>query len=116
MRQHGLNALLLANHLQSKSLPSGYVRSIYYPGLHRGVGIETRSQRRERELAWDQMSRECKTWVEESGFTRDGEGGFPCSGMIAFHINNNNYNNQSPNVSLALFPSLLFFLSFSFTR
>lgn len=85
MRQHGINTLLIANYLFKQS--PHLVRNVYYPGLNRGLDKETISQRRERELAWGQMSAEAKEWVVKSGFTRDGEGGFPCSGMVAFHIN-----------------------------
>ncbi|KAK4052726.1 cystathionine gamma-lyase cys3 [Microbotryomycetes sp. JL201] len=83
-RQHGLNALQLATWLETVAVPNGWVRDVRYPGLKRGK--ETRGQRRERELAWAQLSQEARTWAEKQGYSRDGERGFPSGGMVSFHI------------------------------
>lgn len=83
-RQHGLNALQVATWLEKVGVPNGWVRDVRYPGLKRTQ--ETRGQRRERELAWEQLSDEARLWNEKQGFTRDGERGFPSGGMVSFHI------------------------------
>ncbi|KAK4057482.1 cystathionine gamma-lyase cys3 [Microbotryomycetes sp. JL221] len=83
-RQHGLNALQIATWLQEVAVTNGWVRDVRYPGLKRQQ--ETSGQRRERELAWSQLSDEAKKWVEKQGFSRDGDKGFPSGGMVSFHI------------------------------
>lgn len=60
------------------------VRDVRYPGLKRAE--EKRGERRERELAWNQLSGEARGWIEGRGYTRDGEAGFPSGGMVSFHI------------------------------
>lgn len=85
MREHGTTALLAAKWLDGEAREKGWVRSVRYPGLNRG-DRETRGERRERELAWDGMASEAKEWVESQGYTRDGEGGFPFSGIVSFYI------------------------------
>ncbi|KAM0748159.1 hypothetical protein T439DRAFT_328147 [Meredithblackwellia eburnea MCA 4105] len=88
-RQHGLNALAVARWLQEVAVPAGLVRDVRYPGLNRGEAVETAGQRRERELAWEQLSLDAKASLVKAGFTRDSQGGFPFSGMVSFHINSN---------------------------
>lgn len=83
-KQHGLNALRVARWLEEVGVPAGLVRDVRYPGLRRAQ--ETRGQRRERELAWAQMSEQSKVWATQQGYTRDTEGGFPSGGMVSFHI------------------------------
>lgn len=84
LRQHGLNALFLANWLYTVALPAGLVRDVNYPGLRRKD--ETRLQRRERELAWEQLAADAKRWMGGLGYSRDGSNGFPSGGMVSFHI------------------------------
>lgn len=80
----GLNALRIATHLDREARPASLVRTVFYPGLRRLV--ETRLQRRSRELAWSQLTSESREWMTALGYSRDGPQGFPCSGMISFHI------------------------------
>jgi len=79
-KQHGLNALALATFLTA----SPHVRDVAYPGLRRAV--ETTRQRRERHLAWAQLSPHAKKWGFSLGFSRDGPRGFPSSGIVSFHV------------------------------
>ena len=79
-KQHGLNALAIANFLSS----SPHVRNVAYPGLRRAQ--ETTRQQRERHLAWAQLAPHARKWAESLGFSRDGERGFPSSGIVSFHI------------------------------
>ncbi|KAK4697924.1 hypothetical protein P7C70_g8132, partial [Phenoliferia sp. Uapishka_3] len=83
-RQHGLNGLAVARWLQETGVSSNLVRDVRYPGLYRKN--ETSGQKRERELAWEQMSDEARRWAEKSGYSRDGSEGFPSGGMVSFHI------------------------------
>ncbi|KAL8283820.1 hypothetical protein RQP46_005252 [Phenoliferia psychrophenolica] len=92
-RQHGLNALAVARFLEESALPSSLVRDVRYPGLHRAS--ETRGQKRERELAWEQMSSEARRTLEKQGYTRDGPGGFPSGGMVSFHITSPDERSQT---------------------
>lgn len=84
LRQHGLNALLLATWLDRIAVPTGLVRDVRYPGLKRST--ESSGEKRERELAWNQLSVEAQGWMEGRGYTRDGDEGFPSGGMVSFHI------------------------------
>lgn len=86
IRQHSLNGLAIARWLQEVAVPAGLVRDVNYPGLNRG-SAETRSQRRERELAWSHLTPHSKKYFQQQGFTVDSVGGFPCGGMVSFHIN-----------------------------
>ncbi|GJN93176.1 hypothetical protein Rhopal_006223-T1 [Rhodotorula paludigena] len=98
-RQHSLNALAVARFLDSHASAAsvsgggGLVRDVRYPGLKRAR--ETPAQRRERHLAWDQLSDEAKRWLVREGYGRDSEGGFPCGGMVAFHIRSDAPASQS---------------------
>ncbi|ORY88248.1 pyridoxal phosphate-dependent transferase [Leucosporidium creatinivorum] len=83
-REHGLNALRVARWLQEVGVPAGLVRDVRYPGLKRA--IESKGERRERELAWEQLSAEAKKWIVKQGFSAESEGGFPSGGMVSFHI------------------------------
>ena len=83
-REHGLNGLKVARGLQEVGVPAGLVRDVRYPGLHREV--ETIGERRERELAWQQMTPEAKKWAARQGFSVESQGGFPSGGMVSFHI------------------------------
>lgn len=91
-KQHGLNGLQIARWLQEVGIPAGLVRDVRYPGLRREQ--ETRGERRERELAWEQMSEQAKTWATQQGFSLDSEGGFPTSGMVSFHLKSGNEPSQ----------------------
>ncbi|GAA5836806.1 hypothetical protein JCM9279_007667 [Rhodotorula babjevae] len=83
-RQQSLNALALARYLEETAIPAGLVRDVRYPGLKRKR--ETPAQRRERELAWSQLSDDARRWLVREGYSVDGEGGFPAGGMVSFHI------------------------------
>lgn len=85
VRQHSINGLAVARFLHEVGVPSGLVRDVNYPGLNRGAS-ETRSQRRERELAWSHLSPHAKKYFEQQGFSLDSGGGFPMGGMVSFHI------------------------------
>ncbi|GAA5846892.1 hypothetical protein JCM5353_004847 [Sporobolomyces roseus] len=85
IRQHSLNGLATARWLQETGIPSGLVRKVNYPGLNRGAS-ETRAQRRERELAWSHLTPHAKKYFSQQGFSLDSEFGFPCGGMVSFHI------------------------------
>lgn len=84
-RQHGLNSLAVARWLDTVGVKEGLVRDVRYPGLNR-LTRETSGQKRERELAWKQMSVEARVWCEKQGYSRDGAQGFPSGGMVSFHI------------------------------
>ncbi|GAA5943307.1 hypothetical protein JCM3775_002612 [Rhodotorula graminis] len=83
-RQQSLNALALARYLEETAVPAGLVRDVRYPGLKRKR--ESPAQRRERELAWTQLSDDARRWLVREGYSVDGEGGFPAGGMVSFHI------------------------------
>ena len=100
-RQHGLNALAVARWLEETAVPASLVRDVRYPGLHRAS--ETRGQRRERELAWEQMSHEARRTLEKAGFTRDGPGGFPSGGMVSFHIASPDAHSQTSSATAERF-------------
>ncbi|BGP19646.1 hypothetical protein JCM10213_000103 [Rhodosporidiobolus nylandii] len=85
VRQHSLNGLAVARYLHEVARPAGVVRDVRYPGLNRGEG-EKPEEKRERELAWEQLAPEARKWVEKQGFTRSSAGGFPAGGMVTFHI------------------------------
>ncbi|GAA5935799.1 trans-sulfuration enzyme family protein [Sporobolomyces koalae] len=85
VRQHSLNGLAVARWLQETAVPAGLVRDVNYPGLNRGAA-ETRSQKRERELAWSHLSPHAKKYFQSQGFSVDSPGGFPSGGMVSFHI------------------------------
>lgn len=85
IRQHSLNGLAVARWLQEVAVPAGLVRDVNYPGLNRGPD-ETRSQRRERELAWSHLTPHAKKYFEQQGYSVESEGGFPSGGMVSFHI------------------------------
>ncbi|SCZ96885.1 BZ3500_MvSof-1268-A1-R1_Chr4-1g06818 [Microbotryum saponariae] len=92
-RQHGLNALALATYLVEEAVPAGLVRDVRYPGLKRSV--ESRGEKRERELAWAQLSTAAQRWATKQGFSRDGPRGFPSGGMVSFHIVSNHAQSQT---------------------
>lgn len=83
-RQHSLNALAVARYLEEVAVPAGLVRDVRYPGLRRQR--ETPAQRRERQLAWSQLSGDARRWLARAGYGEDSEGGFPAGGMVSFHI------------------------------
>ncbi|BGP43079.1 cystathionine gamma-lyase cys3 [Rhodotorula kratochvilovae] len=83
-RQHSLNALAVARYLEEVAVPAGLVRDVRYPGLKRKR--ETPAQRRERLLAWDQLSGDARCWLAREGFAAETDGGFPAGGMVSFHI------------------------------
>ncbi|GAA5872941.1 hypothetical protein JCM1840_005893 [Sporobolomyces johnsonii] len=83
--QHSLNGLAVARWLFEVGVPHNLVRDVRYPGLNRGKH-ETRSQRRERQLAWEHLSPHARKWVEQQGYEVDSPGGFPSGGMVSFHI------------------------------
>lgn len=78
---------MIANWLETIGKSSNLVRDVRYPGLKRPEGIETIGERRERELAWSQLTDGGRRHMEREGYSRDGEKGFPCGGMVSFHIN-----------------------------
>lgn len=84
VREHSRNGLAVARWLQEVGVPSGFVRDVRYPGLKRPH--EAPAQRRERHLAWEQLSGDAHKWLAREGYTRDAEGGFPAGGMVSFHI------------------------------
>ncbi|GAA5980164.1 hypothetical protein JCM11641_006934 [Rhodosporidiobolus odoratus] len=84
VRQHSLNGLAIATYLDREATRAGLVRDVRYPGLRRSR--ETPAQSRERELAWEQITPDFRRWVEKQGYTKESEGGFPCGGMVTFHI------------------------------
>ncbi|GAA5947685.1 hypothetical protein JCM3765_001032 [Sporobolomyces pararoseus] len=86
IRQHSLNGLAVARWLQEVAVPAGLVRDVNYPGLNRGAS-ETRSQRRERELAWSHLTPHSKKYFQQQGYSIDSQTGFPSGGMVSFHIN-----------------------------
>lgn len=92
-REHGLNGLRVARWLSEVGVPAGLVRDVRYPGLKRAV--ETRGERRERELAWEQLSAEAKKWAVKSGFGLESVGGFPSGGMVSFHIRSEEEGSQT---------------------
>ncbi|GAA6064632.1 hypothetical protein JCM10212_000601 [Sporobolomyces blumeae] len=85
MRQHSHNGLAVARWLYEVGIPAGLVRDVNYPGLNRG-DRETRSQFRERHLAWSHLSPHAKKHLEQQGFSVDSPGGFPVGGMVSFHL------------------------------
>ncbi|CDR35659.1 RHTO0S01e04258g1_1 [Rhodotorula toruloides] len=95
VREHSRNALAVARWLEEKAIPAGLVRDVRYPGLKRAQ--ETPAQKRERYLAWDQLSDEAKRYdgLAREGFTRDSEGGFPAGGMVSFHIRSGSAQSQT---------------------
>lgn len=74
MRQHGQNALRVAQYLQSRI--GKEVKDVVYPGL----ASHPRNQ-----LAYDSLSPHARQWVDTLG-DRDANGGFPFGGMVSFRI------------------------------
>ncbi len=74
----------MARYLNEVALSQGLVRDVRYPGLRRPN--ETATERAERHLAWEQLAPEARKWAVGAGYSRDGEAGFPWSGMVSFHI------------------------------
>ncbi|BGP02960.1 cystathionine gamma-lyase cys3 [Rhodotorula toruloides] len=93
VREHSRNALAVARWLEEEAIPAGLVRDVRYPGLRRAQ--ETPAQKRERYLAWEQLSDEAKRWLARVGYTRDSEGGFPAGGMVSFHIRSDAAQSQT---------------------
>ncbi|GAA5866114.1 hypothetical protein JCM8547_000602 [Rhodosporidiobolus lusitaniae] len=86
VRQHSLNGLAVARYLEEVARPLGLVRDVRYPGLRRAE--ETPAERRERMLAWEQLTPEFRSFFSSApyNFSVDSPGGFPCGGMVTFHI------------------------------
>lgn len=74
MRQHGQNALRVAQYLQSRI--GKEVKDVVYPGL---------ASHPLNQLAYDSLSPHARRWVDGLG-DRDANGGFPYGGMVSFRI------------------------------
>lgn len=74
MRQHGQNALRVAQYLHSRI--GKEVKDVVYPGL----ASHPRNQ-----LAYDSLSPHARQWVDSLG-NREANGGFPYGGMVSFRI------------------------------
>ena len=74
MRQHGLNALRVAQFLQSRV--GKEVKDVIYPGL---------ATHPLNDLAYQSLSPHARKWVDSLG-DRNANGGFPYGGMVSFRI------------------------------
>jgi len=74
MRQHGLNALKVAQFLESRV--GKEVRDVVYPGL---------ASHPLHALAYESLSPHARAWVDSLG-DRAANGGFPYGGMVSFRI------------------------------
>ena len=74
MRQHGMNALRVAQFLQSRV--GKEVKDVVYPGL---------ASHPLNELAYQSLSPHARKWVDSLG-DRHANGGFPYGGMVSFRI------------------------------
>lgn len=75
MRQHGRNALRIAQWLETVGVENGWVESVYYDGLASNPASG---------LAWRQLPPDTRDELKEAGFSP--QTGFPYGGMISFRI------------------------------
>lgn len=75
MRQHGRNALRLAQWLETTGKAQGLVESVYYNGLASNPASS---------LAWRQLPLDTRDELLDAGFSP--QTGFPYGGMISFRI------------------------------
>ena len=86
MRQHGLNALRVAQFLESRI--GKEVKDVIYPGL---------ASHPLHQLAYDSLSPHARTWVDSLGGRSKG---FPYGGMVSFRILPSRTGNESDSNAL----------------